>query len=257
MNSSNNNNYQQQPFLRTAEESYRNAFQSIESVVYAFSSISAMFESTFHALYNSFRAVIGVADQFYRVKQQLSNILSTFALFRLLKYLYNKLLRILKFNIKEDKDNLWNKINKNTINGTENIIKQLNESNNNNNNNSWPLLLFFGIIIGGPWLIWKLLKTKQKDDSIWMQGKIDHFIAVSEYDFDAENTDELSFKRGTKIIIAPKEYQPKMRGWLLGTIDGNTCGIMPANYLKLLGKKIGTLNEASQQEQLEKAYEHS
>lgn len=35
------------------------------------------------------------------------------------------------------------------------------------------------------------------------------------------------------------EYQPKMRGWLLGSVDGKTQGIMPANYLKIMGKKSG------------------
>jgi peroxin-13 len=35
------------------------------------------------------------------------------------------------------------------------------------------------------------------------------------------------------------EYQPKIRGWLLGSIDGLTQGIMPANYLKIMGKKQG------------------
>ena len=29
------------------------------------------------------------------------------------------------------------------------------------------------------------------------------------------------------------------RGWLLGSIDGQTQGIMPANYLKIMGKKQG------------------
>ncbi len=29
-----------------------------------------------------------------------------------------------------------------------------------------------------------------------------------------------------------------MRGWLLGTIDGTTSGIIPANYVKILGKKV-------------------
>lgn len=46
------------------------------------------------------------------------------------------------------------------------------------------------------------------------------------------------------------EYQPKLRGWLLGTIDGKTQGIMPANYLKILGKKIGENNKQSNEEQL-------
>lgn len=34
-----------------------------------------------------------------------------------------------------------------------------------------------------------------------------------------------------------------MRGWLLGTIDGVTSGIMPANYLKLMGKKVVQQNQ--------------
>ena len=40
-------------------------------------------------------------------------------------------------------------------------------------------------------------------------------------------------------FLPPEEYQPKLRGWLLGTIDGTTQGIMPANYMKILGKKLG------------------
>ena len=44
---------------RLADESTRSAFQSVEHVVQAFSSVSMMLESTYFALYNSFRAVIG------------------------------------------------------------------------------------------------------------------------------------------------------------------------------------------------------
>lgn len=72
---------------------------------------------------------------------------------------------------------------------------------------NWPLVMFFGVVFGGPWLIWKILSSieaNHKDDSLWMTGEIDHFIAVSEYDFDSVNVDELSFKRGQRIIIAPK-----------------------------------------------------
>jgi peroxin-13 len=74
-------------FLRVAEDNSRSAFQSIQSVVQAFSAVSAMFESTFHAVYNSFRAIVGVADQFYRLKMHLSNIFSAFALIKALKVL--------------------------------------------------------------------------------------------------------------------------------------------------------------------------
>jgi peroxin-13 len=81
----------------------------------------------------------------------------------------------------------------------------------NKRRTNWPLVLFFAVVVGGPWLIWRILSSIDgihSDNSSWMSGKIDHFVAVSEYDYDAENSDELSFKRGKKIIIAPK-------GWLL------------------------------------------
>ena len=31
-----------------------------------------------------------------------------------------------------------------------------------------------------------------------------------------------------------------MKGWLLGSVDGKTVGIVPANYIKVLGKRRGT-----------------
>lgn len=75
-------------FSQMAEESASPAFQSIESFVGAFCSISAMMESTFHALYSSFRAVIGVADHLGRVKQ----ILSALTIFRFFKWVFRRFL---------------------------------------------------------------------------------------------------------------------------------------------------------------------
>ena len=194
-----NSNLNQQPtngFLRAAEENSRNAFQSIQSVVQAF---SAMFESTFHAVYNSFRAVVGVADQFYRLKTNLSNMISAFAIFRALKYLYYKLLRILRLQTANRSDDVWKKVS--TLTDAEIMIKDASRPQTN-----WPLVMFFAVVVGGPWLIWKILSSMEinNKDDLWMSGKIDHFVAVAEHDFDAENNDELSFKRGQRIIIAPK-----------------------------------------------------
>lgn len=60
-------------FARLAEEQSRGAFQSIESVVNAVSSVANMLNSTHNAVYSSFRAVIGVVEQFGRLKTQVSN----------------------------------------------------------------------------------------------------------------------------------------------------------------------------------------
>jgi len=78
-------------FAQLAEQSSASAFQSIESFVGAFGSISAMLESTFHALYSSFRAVIGVADHLGRLRQ----ILSTLAVFRFFRWVYRRVLYLI------------------------------------------------------------------------------------------------------------------------------------------------------------------
>ena len=44
-------------FIRLAEENSRPAFETIQSIVNTFGSISMMFESTYYALYSSFRFV--------------------------------------------------------------------------------------------------------------------------------------------------------------------------------------------------------
>ena len=46
-------------------------------------------------------------------------------------------------------------------------------------------------------------------------------------------------KISTLLILTILEYQLKIRGWVLGTIDGKTPGVIPANYLKIMGKKAG------------------
>ncbi len=35
------------------------------------------------------------------------------------------------------------------------------------------------------------------------------------------------------------EQQPRVRGWLLASMDGQTTGLVPANYVKILGKRRG------------------
>lgn len=66
-------------------------------------------------------------------------------------------------------------------------------------------------------------------------GEGDHVVARAEYDFDGEGEEELSFRAGNILRLAPKGKQPRIRGWLLGTIDGSSEGIVPANYVKVCG----------------------
>ncbi|XP_062604137.1 peroxisomal membrane protein PEX13-like [Saccostrea cucullata] len=77
----------------------------------------------------------------------------------------------------------------------------------------------------------------------WASGEDDHFVARAEFDFNGSGEEELSFRAGQLIKVAPKEIQPRMRGWLLASVDGQKVGIIPANYVKVLGKKRGTKHQ--------------
>lgn len=41
------------------------------------------------------------------------------------------------------------------------------------------------------------------------------------------------------FAFSSSEQQPKIRGWLLASYDGQTTGLVPANYIKILGKRRG------------------
>ncbi|CAK8679672.1 unnamed protein product [Clavelina lepadiformis] len=217
-------------FTQQAEESTRQAFQSVESIVRAFSSVSAMLESTFGAVYSSFRAVLDVADHFSRVKATFTDILSSIAVFRLFRYLYRRAMAALGVH---PCDEAWE-----SIKPTSAAAKPSTPSEKK----SWPIMLFVAVVLGGPYLIWKLLKgmsSQKPDASTWMNGDGDHVIARAEFDFQSENDEELSFRAGDRLILAPRDQQPHVRGWLLGTADGKKPGYVPANHVKVLGLRRG------------------
>jgi len=224
-------------FAQQAELSSRHAFQSIESVVQVFGSIAMMLESTFQAVYNSFRAVVGVADHFSRMKANLARIFSALAVMRTLRWLVRKLLTLLRLRSPGADEELWAQAAEASASlaGVEGLL------GDDKPRSSWPVMVFFAMVIGGPWLIWKFLNSLSGGvgAKAWASGETDHFVATAEFDFQGESNDELSFRRGTEIIVAPKELQPRMRGWVLASIDGKTTGIVPLNYIKFLGRRPG------------------
>ncbi|XP_040589102.1 peroxisome biogenesis factor 13 isoform X2 [Mesocricetus auratus] len=222
-------------FVQQAEESSRGAFQSIESIVHAFASVSMMMDATFSAVYNSFRAVLDVANHFSRLKIHFTKVFSAFALVRTIRYLYRRLQWMMGFRRGSESEDLWEE--------SERTVARLGaEDQAANSAKSWPIFLFFAVILGGPYLIWKLLSVHNDEvtDSIsWANGEDDHVVARAEYDFNAASDEEISFRAGDMLNLALKERQPKVRGWLLASLDGQTTGLIPANYVKILGKRRG------------------
>ncbi|XP_036364732.1 peroxisomal membrane protein PEX13 isoform X3 [Octopus sinensis] len=208
---------------RQVEGSSRQAFQSVESIVQAFTSVSMMLDSTFQALYSSFRAVVGVADNLSRLRSQLYSILSALAIMRTLKYIIRKILEVFRLRPKGHAAAAWQEASVGLL-PQQSIFPA-----DSKGLSSWPILMFFGIIVGAPWLIWKLISAKLPG---WVTGDDDHYVSYGLYNFVAESNDELSFNAGQKIIIAPKDEQPRLKGWILASVDGKKIGLVPANYIK-------------------------
>lgn len=139
-------------FVYQAESSAQGAFQSVESVVSAVSSISMMLESTYCALHNSFRAVLGVADQFTKMKLQLHHLAASFAVFRFLRWLYRRLMVLLGLRQAGLSEDAW-------ANAVKQSAEEAQQRFPASNKSSWPLVLFFAITFGGPYLIWRMLRN--------------------------------------------------------------------------------------------------
>lgn len=144
-------------FVQQAEESSRGAFQSIESIVHAFSSVSMMLDATFSAVYNSFRAVLDVANHFSRLRVHFTKVLSAFALVRTLRYLYRRLQRALGLRTDLEAEDLW----------TDSLVPAAGargpapDESQSSSVKSWPIFLFLAVVFGGPYLIWKLLRSEE------------------------------------------------------------------------------------------------
>ncbi|XP_033859955.3 peroxisomal membrane protein PEX13-like [Acipenser ruthenus] len=246
-----NNEIPSSRFVQHAEESSRGAFQSIESIVHAFSSVSMMMDATFSAVYNSFRAVLDVANHFSRLKVHFTKVFSAFALVRSLRYLYRRLQRLMGLRKDLEAEDLW-------LDSTGSEVAAGANEKAANSVKSWPIFLFFAVVLGGPYLIWKLLSSvdgsEETGSTNWSNGDDDHVVARVEYDFSAASKEEISVRVGDMLNLAPKEQQPRVRGWLLASLDGQTTGLVPANYVKILGKRRGRkqaeLERIAEQQQL-------
>lgn len=158
-------------FVQQAEESSRGAFQSIESIVQAFASVSMMLDATFSAVYNSFRAVLDVANHLTRLRAHLTRVLSAFALVRTLRYLYRRVQRLLGRRSDSEVEDLW------ADSASDALATAASGGAGTGDQavKSWPIFLFFAVVLGGPYLIWKLLSSSPDAEE---NGKTAHSITA-------------------------------------------------------------------------------
>ncbi|XP_076282048.1 peroxisomal biogenesis factor 13 [Lasioglossum baleicum] len=220
-------------FFQYFEESTRPTFQLIETVLQTFSSMTMLLESTYFTLTNSFRAIISVAENVGKLRSTIGQLFHTFAFIRFLKWLYKKIIRNTGFQGESSlSDELWEK----------SVGKTGNENVNNNNSPLWSGFFLFSVFFVIPYMIHKItnsirnVQIKGKDPKDWYQYDQPVFVASVLYDFAASNNEELSVKVGQKVYLAPQALQPKnLPGWCRATDNANV-GLIPYNYVKVIGQ---------------------
>jgi len=78
-----------------AAENSRPAFESIQSVVQSFNSVSMMLESTLTAIQMSYQALLGVAENVSRLRTFMMKLYSTIVSFKLARWFLTKLFYLL------------------------------------------------------------------------------------------------------------------------------------------------------------------
>ena len=245
-------------FIRLAEESSRQAFQSIESIVHAFASVSMMLESTYFAVHSSFRAVLGVADHFSKLRGHMAHVISSLAIIKTLNWFLRRIAFLMGVTrVDPNDERIWSEAELSAslspadlLNGAADAASGLQQQQRKSQ--SWPILIFFAVVFGTPWLIWKLLLRisgpttaggqQQQDGEAatahWITGEGEHYVAKGLYDFQTDRTGEVAFTAGQQLRIAPKWLQPAVRGWILAS-DGKNVGLVPTSYITIIEMKSG------------------
>ncbi|KAK2718656.1 peroxisomal membrane protein PEX13-like [Artemia franciscana] len=228
---------QENRFIMSAEESSRAAFQSIESIVRAFSSVSMMLDSTLAAVYSTFRAVLGVAENFQRMKNNFTAVLSALAIMKTFKWFLRKMLYYIGIAKENPTREAWTSAMEQV--GGRSVLT---ETDIKKTKSSWPILMYLAIISSAPYVMWKILSSLThseplEGDKSWATGETEHYLAVAEFSFTPASDKEISFSAGQQLTLAPKELQPRVRGWILASADGVKTGLVPANYIRILGKQ--------------------
>ncbi|XP_011557886.3 probable peroxisomal membrane protein PEX13 [Plutella xylostella] len=244
-------------FIQMAEESSRPAFESIQSVVYAVGSVAMMLENTFFALSSSFRAILGVAENFGRLRSMFAQVWSTFAVFRSINWLIRKLLVLLGIRT-EAEFKAWAEAVAATQAGSATPEQRARGS-------SWPILLFFGVITAAPYIVLRMmrglsstLQERLNDPKTWQSP----LKAVAQFDYQAASPQEISFSTNQVIHLASQNLQGNLwnSGWLMGSTDRQTAGLVPVNYIKVIRPSVESVSieapkeEAPPMEDLEKYY---
>eukprot|EP00038_Savillea_parva_P000922 m.99933 g.99933 ORF g.99933 m.99933 type:complete len:444 (+) comp10326_c0_seq2:561-1892(+) len=205
-----------------AEQNSRPAFEAIQQIVMAFGQVAMMLDASFGAMFQSFRAVIGVMDHFGRMRYNFASMFATLSIIRLARKILAQLLRTVGItpppSLDPPPDDLL---------ALEDGAEGVEETQA-----SWPLWLFFAVAIGGPYMMFRLLSSDAtvKDP---VKDKRRPVKARALWDFNPRSPQELGFKANDMLTIYPPQRQGQYPpGWVLAGLRDRK-GLVPADYVRM------------------------
>ncbi|XP_015375436.1 PREDICTED: peroxisomal membrane protein PEX13 [Diuraphis noxia] len=231
------NNTHQNPFVIAALENSRPAFDSIHSVVESFNSVSMMLESTFTAIHTCFQALLSVAENFTRLKSFMMKFYSTIVSFKLVRWFLTKLFYLLKM-VRRDRgssteEDLW------TALSSKNNHKEIISSDGR----SWPLVVFTGLLVSTPYLVYKLLNPTTPESGSIVNNTLSSntSITIAQCDWNSTDANTIPLVKGKSYFTSQENIaSAEKTGWLLVASNGQH------GYAPLMGfKEFKTDNRSS------------
>ncbi|UXI20535.1 heat shock protein 90 [Sarcoptes scabiei] len=247
-NSNNNFTPIDQAFVsKLAEDKMSSTFKSIEMILETFHSINSILDSTYSAILNSFRTIAGVTDQLIMVHNQLIEL----ALIpRLIRMVLNFLIwffkffglgttNLVKFMDRKINENIWNTIVERSNKSTD-FFDSTSKSSNEEHFSLWPIMLFFSLIFGTPYVAWRLLNgtnSSSLEQSIptWASKRERNFKAIALKNHQSRGPNEIGFRKGQILLIKPDSLRPDSTTVVVCTIDRQPqIGLVPLNLIKII-----------------------
>ena len=239
---------------QTLESATQHTFALLHSIVQTFGGVAQMLESTFMATHSSFFAMVGVIDQFGRLRNALGSVLGLFGLVRWLRNL------LTGHSILPGETSGMQSEFKEFISGRPVAHGLSSPTHPHPNPSKKPLILFLLAIFGIPYAVTKLINilsvhaatSKQLYQQQRMQGTptLDPStltFARALYPFSPSSTAELDLKENEIVAIMGKldpitgvEVDPRLEvegEWWKGRTREGREGWFPRKWVEVLEKK--------------------
>ncbi|KAF8126162.1 Peroxin 13, N-terminal region-domain-containing protein [Boletus edulis] len=227
---------------QTLETTTQHTFSLLQSIVQTFTGVAQMLESTFMATHSSFFAMVGVIEQFNRLRDALGSVLGLFGLVRWMKELITgRPSSSMHGEFREF-------INGRPVQGPGPPAPKPSKK---------PLVFFFLAIIGVPYAMSKLIKIlneraqQQQQSQVGTQsGSLDPSMlsfARALYPFTPASPSELALKENEIVAIMGKldpttgmEVDPRLEvesEWWRGRTRDGREGWFPRKWVEILERR--------------------